>query len=133
METAPPIVAAELWQAVMELAGDRCQCAAGPKGSAPCGKRHLTPTRKPGRCEHTNGEYVKGTGRLRLLALPRDPFLAWHEAAALPPARLIAFCLPCADGVRRAINRGVKALPPQDSGLFDATPYAADRTAANDT
>jgi hypothetical protein len=123
----PPIVGADLWRAVMKLAGDRCQCTGA------CGKKHLTPARKPGRCEHVNGEYVKGSGRLRLLALPRDPFLPWHEAASLPPARLIAFCRPCADGVRRAINRGVKALPPQDTGLFDAAPYATGRTASNDT
>lgn len=112
----PPLVGADLWRAVMVLAEDRCQCQGA------CGKGHLTPARKPGRCEHENGAYVKGVGRLKLLAIPRDPLLPWHEAAALPPARLIAFCRPCADGVRRAINRGVKAMPPQDEGLFAIDP-----------
>jgi hypothetical protein len=123
----PPLVGADLWQAVVDLAENRCQCQGA------CGKRHLTPERKPGRCELVNGAHVKGLGQLRLLAVPRDPTLPWHEAAALPPKRLIAFCRPCADGVRRAINRGVKAMPPQEDALFDTEPYAAIRAASNPT
>lgn len=116
---APPIVAADLWTEVMAIAEDRCQCQGA------CGKKHQTAERKPGRCEHVNGVYVKGSGRLKLLAIPRDPSLAWHEAAALPASRLIAFCRPCADGVRRTINRAVKAQPPQCDGLFEAAAYKA--------
>jgi hypothetical protein len=116
--TKPPLVGAEVWQDVMTLAGDRCQC------QGPCGKKHLDARRKPGRCERVNDEYVKGKGRIRLQAIPRDPTLPFHEAAALPARRLIAFCPDCADGVRRALNRAVKAQPPQPDGLFDAKPFS---------
>jgi hypothetical protein len=118
----PPIVGAELWQAVMTAAADQCECQGA------CGKKHLTPTRKPGRCEHTNGAYITGQGRIRLLAIPRDPSLPWHEAATLPSRRLIAFCRPCADGVRRILNRAVKALPPQEDGLFAAEAFTVGRS-----
>ena len=121
----PPIVGADLWQQVMTAAADRCEC----KGA--CGKKHLTAARKPGRCEHENGQYLKDHGRLRLLAIPRDPSLPWHEAATLPARRLIAFCRPCADGVRRILNRAEKAQPPQDDGLFAIEAYAVGR--AGDT
>lgn len=123
----PPIVGADLWQAVMDLAGDRCQC----QGS--CGKKHLTPKRKPGRCEHENGTYVKGEGHLRLLALPRDPSLPWHIAATLPARRLIAFCLPCAKGVSTVINRAVKVQPPQADQLFAVEAYTVGRSAGDTT
>lgn len=116
--TNPPLVGAEIWQDVMTLAGDRCQCQGA------CGKKHLGPDRKPGRCVRVQDEYVKGKGRIRLLALPRDPLLPFHEAARLPARRLIAFCPECSDGARRAINRAVKAAPPQEEGLFDAEPYS---------
>jgi hypothetical protein len=115
--TKPPILGAAIWQDVMTLAGDRCQC----KGA--CGKKHTGPDRKPARCVRTNDEYVKGKGRVRLLALPRDPTLPFHEAARLPARRLIAFCPECADGVRRILNRAAKAAPPQGEGLFDAAEF----------
>ncbi|MFD4572062.1 hypothetical protein ACFWNK_01975 [Streptomyces sp. NPDC058417] len=125
--TRPPIVGAEVWQDVMTLAGDRCQCQGA------CGKRHTRPNRKPGRCPRVADEYVKGKGRIVLQAIPRDPSLPWHEAARLPARRLIAFCPDCADGVRRAINRAVKALPPQSDGLFDAEPYTTGRASGDIT
>lgn len=115
--TRPPIVAAELWTAVMAAAQDRCQCQGA------CGKKHLDDKRKPGRCQLVNGQHVSKVGRITLLAIPRDPTAPWHEAAQLPPRLLIAFCRPCADGVRRTVNRAVKAMPPQSDGLFDAEPY----------
>lgn len=127
MTARPPIVGADLWQQVMDLAAGRCQC----QGS--CGKKHLTAARKPGRCEHENEMYVKGHGRIRLLALPRDPSLPWHEAATLPARRLIAFCLPCAKGVSTVINRAVKALPPQDDELFAVEAYTVGRSAGDTT
>lgn len=116
--TRPPLVGAEVWQDVMTLAGDRCQC------QGVCGKKHLDQRRKPGRCVRANDEYVKGKGRIRLVALPRDPTLPFHEAATLPARRLIAFCPDCSDGVRRALNRAAKAQPPQDEGLFGAEEYS---------
>lgn len=115
--TRGPIVGTAVWQDVMTLAGDRCQCQGA------CGKKHTGPDRKPGRCTRVQDEYVKGKGRIRLLAIPRDPTLPFHEAARLPARRLIAFCPECSDGVRRAINREIKAQPPQEDGLFAAEEY----------
>lgn len=115
-----PIVAGGLYEQVVTTAGHRCQCQGA------CGKRHLTPERKPGRCETIDTSCVAGAAP-KLLAIPRDPTAPFHEAAALPAAGLIAFCRPCADGVRRIVNRTVKALPPQTDGLFDAEPYTAGR------
>lgn len=123
----PPIVAADLWRKVMDLAADRCQCQGA------CGKKHLTPARKPGRCEHENGTYLKEHGHLRLLAIPRDPSLPWHEAATLPAARLIAFCRPCAAGVRRILTRAEKAQPPQDDGLFAVEAFTVSRSGGDTT
>jgi hypothetical protein len=115
-----PVVGADLWRQVVAAAMDRCQCTGA------CGKRHLTPERKPGRCEAVEGRYAgPKKGRAHLLALPRNPLLPWHRAASLPARNLIAFCPDCADGVRRALNRGVKAQAPQPDGLFDAAPYQA--------
>ncbi|WP_330236121.1 hypothetical protein [Streptomyces sp. NBC_00566] len=125
--TNPPIIGAEVWQDVMTLAGDRCQCQGA------CGKRHTGPNRKPDRCPRVADEYVKGKGRVRLLAIPRDPSLPWHEAARLPARRLIAFCPDCSDGVRRAFNRAAKANPPQADGLFDAEPYTVGRASGDMT
>lgn len=120
MTIQPPMIGAEVWQDVMTLAADRCQCQGA------CGKKHLGKNRKPGRCERVQDEYVKGRGRIRLLAVPRDPSLPFHEAARLPARRLIAFCPECADGVRRILNRAVKAQPPQEDSLFDADDYRVD-------
>ncbi|MET9138858.1 hypothetical protein [Streptomyces parvulus] len=116
--TRPPLVGAEVWQDVMTLAGDRCQC------QGVCGKKHLGPRRRPGRCERVADEYVKGKGRIRLQAVPRDPTLPFHEAARLPARRLIALCPACANEVRLIFERAAKALPPQAEGLFDAEPFS---------
>lgn len=75
----------------------------------------------------------QGQGRIRLLAIPRDPTLPFHQAARLPARRLIAFCPECADGVRRILNRAVKAQPPQTDGLFDAEPYTVSRAVGDST
>ncbi|MFI0718887.1 hypothetical protein [Streptomyces sp. NPDC021224] len=114
-----PIVAGDLYRQVLAAAKGQCQCQGA------CGKKHADAARKPGRCENGDGTYTKGVGSTHILAIPRDPTLPFHEAAALPARRLIAFCRPCADGVRRVVNRAVKALPPQDAGLFDVEPYRA--------
>lgn len=116
--TRPPLVGAEVWQDVMTLAGDRCQC------QGVCGKKHLDGRRKPGRCEREQDEYVKGKGRQRLLAVPRDPTLPFHEAARLPARRLIALCPACANEVRLILERAIKAQPPQADGLFDVEEFA---------
>lgn len=103
-----PIIAGDLYSQVLALADDRCQCTGA------CGKKHADANRTPGRCESIEH------GRAHLLALPRNPLLPWHKAAGLAAKHLIAFCPDCAGGVRRAINRGIKAQAPQEAALFDA-------------
>jgi hypothetical protein len=125
--TKPPLIGAEVWQDVMTLAGDRCQCQGA------CGKKHAGPDRNPGRCARLNDEYVKGKGRVRLQAIPRDPTLPFHAAARLPARRLIAFCPECSDGVRRILNRAAKAQAPQADALFDAAPYSTGRAGGDVT
>lgn len=112
--TRPPLVAAALWTAVMERAGNRCEC----KGA--CGSKHTDRDKKPGRCETANGDYVTKIGYVVLLATPRDPINegCFAKAAALPARRLIALCPPCQAGVKRILARAEKALPPQMEGLF---------------
>lgn len=100
-------VSGELLARVVAIAKGQCQCTGA------CGKKHAGPDRKPGRCETTEH------GRTHLLALPRNPLLAWHVAAGLPAERLIAFCPDCAGGVRRKLNRAIKAQPPQGDALFE--------------
>jgi hypothetical protein len=117
-----PIVGAGLWREVVDLAKERCQCTGA------CGKKHLPRGSKArtGRCDVVDGQYAgPRKGHVHLLALPRNPLLPWHKAASLPARRLIAFCPDCADGVRRAIARAEKAMPPQDGGLFDTESYRA--------
>ncbi|MFF2184622.1 hypothetical protein [Streptomyces sp. NPDC058155] len=118
--TRPPLVGADIWEAVMAAAGDRCQCMGA------CGKKHDPDrTRQQQRCRHHNGEHVAKRGRIALIAMPRDPINEgdFVTAASLPSARLIAMCPECHDAVRRVINRAAKKLPPQEDGLFDAEPY----------
>jgi hypothetical protein len=111
----PPLVGAAIWNTVMKRAGDRCEC----KGA--CGKKHAdVRTKKPGRCEMTNGKRTTKRGVITLIATPRDPINEgdFHVAASLPPSRLIAFCPDCYDGVRRIIKRAAKQLEPQEGELF---------------
>lgn len=120
MSVRPPIVGAALWSAVMNRAGDRCEC----RGA--CGKKHTDRrTKKPDRCEHYNGEHVSKRGKIHMIATPRDPVNEgdFATAAQLPPRRLIALCPDCYDGVRRIFKRAEKQMAPQDEGLFDAAEF----------
>lgn len=117
--TRPPLVGAALWNTVMRAAGHRCQCQGA------CGKKHATRTRKPGRCEHYNGEHISKRGELTLIATPRDPVNEgdFATAATLPARRLLALCPECYDAVRRMFARAVKQMDPQDDGLFGVAEY----------
>ncbi|WP_033222223.1 hypothetical protein [Kitasatospora phosalacinea] len=112
MTTRPPLGSPSLWQAVIDRAEARCQC------SGACGKTHA---KSGGRCEHTQGGWLgKHGGTVRLLAAPTAPadmLLLAHESAALPAARLAAWCGPCFDHARTAARR--KAPPAELDALFD--------------
>lgn len=120
MTVRPPIVGAALWTAVMKNAGHRCEC----RGA--CGKKHDPMRRgKQGRCELENGKHISKRGEVVLIAMPRDPIGEgdFATAAQLPARRLAAMCPDCYDAVRRKINSAIKALPPQEDGLFDTAEY----------
>ncbi|MFC5664099.1 hypothetical protein ACFP3U_14035 [Kitasatospora misakiensis] len=94
----PPLVGAELWQAVMAAAAGRCQC----RGT--CGRNHDKDD--GGRCPAVHGAYrtKHGRGWVRLLAAPADPaalLLPAHRVAALPKRELAAWCEQCHDATRR--------------------------------
>ena len=57
--------------------------------------------------------------------MPRDPIGEgdFATAAQLPARRLAAMCPPCYDAVLAKIRKAVKALPPQDDGLFAAEEF----------
>ncbi|WP_099907870.1 hypothetical protein [Streptomyces sp. TLI_171] len=111
----PPLGDTGLWQAVMTAADDRCQC------SGACGKSHA----KDGdRCPREDGSHrTHGGGRVRLLAAPADPAdlaLPDHRAAALPPARLAAWCPTCHHAARTAARKSAAAAQPpaEPAALF---------------
>jgi hypothetical protein len=105
-----PVGELPLWEAVMERAGHRCQCTGA------CGSRH---SRSQGRCDHAHGGAATRHSGL-LLAAPvhaAELSLAPHYAAALPAARLAAWCPACHDAARRhqpdpEENLGEDAAPP---------------------
>lgn len=123
MTVRPPIVGAALWTAVMKNAGHRCEC----RGA--CGKKHDADRKRvQGRCDLENGKRISKKGEVVLIAMPRDPIGEgdFATAASLPARRLAAMCPPCYDAVLAKIRRAVKALPPQDDGLFDAAEFYVD-------
>lgn len=115
-----PIVGAGLYLQVITAAGFTCQCQGA------CGKKHKD---NGGKCPQPHHDRP---GR-RLLAIPRDPTAPFVEAARMPARRLIAFCPACSDGVRRVVNRAVKAASAPTDGLFDAEPYTVTRSGGNTT
>ncbi|MFE7077888.1 hypothetical protein ACFU96_48225 [Streptomyces sp. NPDC057620] len=116
MTTQGPIAAQDVWLPVIEAAGNRCQCI------GQCGSRHLGKDRRPGRCEHEQGQHISKVGEIRLIAAPLE-----HTTAYPPPdAVLFAWCRPCYDGRRRIANRETKAKPPQEDELFPADEYFVD-------
>ncbi|WP_369167850.1 hypothetical protein AB5J49_08210 [Streptomyces sp. R28] len=123
MTVRPPIVGAALWTTVMNRAGHRCEC----RGA--CGSKH-DPNRRgrQDRCPLENGKHISKKGEVVLIATPRDPINEgdFVTAASLPARRLAAMCPGCYDAVRRKIAKAVKAIPPQDDGLFDADEFFVD-------
>jgi hypothetical protein len=85
-----PLVDAARWEAVMEAAGYRCQCAGGL-----CGSRH---SNSGLRCK---AEHDDGNGRVRLIAAPFDLGLSDVAAAAVPVDQLRAWCASCYQAARR--------------------------------
>ncbi|MFD8483211.1 hypothetical protein [Kitasatospora sp. NPDC059673] len=112
----PPLVGADLWQAVMAAAAGRCQC----RGA--CGKSHA---KDGGRCVREHGGYQQrhGGGTVRLLAAPANPadmLLPPHRAAALPKQALAAWCPVCHDAALAAARRAARTTAPAAPDvLFD--------------
>ncbi len=94
-----PIAASDVWAAVMDRAGYRCEC------TIPRHPGH----RAPGRCE--------ADANVRLIAGPRDPHpeRTAATAATVPVSDLVAWCIPCWDHAvksahRRAEHQAVQQL-----------------------
>ena len=111
-----PLVGAETWREVVDLAGERCQC----RGQ--CGRRHIDrqrPDAEP-RCAHINGQYAKPLHvipRARLTADATGPGgpSQWAASARLPAAELAAVCKGChvgIDAARAARARAAADAPP---------------------
>lgn len=104
----PPLVGATTWAAVLDAAGDRCQCAGH------CGRPH---DQRVGRCERTH------TSRHRLIVAPADPLTPAHEATRLPVALLRAWCPACLTAATRAARhdskRDATTAQPLQPDLFD--------------
>lgn len=106
-----PIAASEIWTAVMDLAGFRCQCT---------WRRH--PAHRGdegGRCEQT-------TDAVRLISAPADPGpCPDRKVVSLPVEELRAWCPGCWDEavkVARRRARAVERIAHRDgllAGLFD--------------
>ncbi|MEO3767682.1 hypothetical protein [Streptomyces sp. B5E4] len=107
-----PIVAAELFRAVIGAVGGRCEC------EGECGQPH---TKGDGRCVREHDRHAsKHTGPVRLMAAPADPLTPPHLAAGLPTGELRAWCPLCFDGARRAADRARKSAPdPDQNCLFE--------------
>ncbi|MEW2084182.1 hypothetical protein [Streptomyces sp. NPDC005283] len=107
-----PIVAADLFRAVMAAAGGRCQC------EGECGQPH---TKGEGRCPREHDKYAgKHSGPVRLMAAAADPLTTDLQAAALPASELRAWCPPCFTAARRIAKRKTNQTPTTDQcGLFD--------------
>ncbi|MEU6959943.1 hypothetical protein [Streptomyces chrestomyceticus] len=106
-----PIACADLFRAVMTAAGWRCQC------TGQCGQPHAKTER---RCPREHDSYVgKAGGWVRLVAAPADPTVPEQQAAAVPAARLRAWCPACLRAARK--SAAVNAARPDgvQGGLFD--------------
>ncbi|MGW9437977.1 hypothetical protein [Streptomyces sp. NPDC055607] len=108
-----PIAAGNVWQPVVDRAGGRCQC------TGQCGRKHADKDRKPGRCEHEQGQHISRVGEIKLIAATQEMDPRYPPASGA----LLAWCQPCYDGRRRIARREAKAAPPQELGLFDASEY----------
>ncbi|KWT63141.1 hypothetical protein ADL21_04555 [Streptomyces albus subsp. albus] len=106
-----PIVCAQLFRAVMTTACWRCQC------TGQCGQGH---TKSEGRCPREHGGYAGKTGGpVRLGAGPAAPAVPERQAAALPAARLRAWCPGCLSAARKCAHRADDPADGVQGGLFD--------------
>jgi len=112
-ECRPPLVAAAIWQAVMDRASrsrepvpgsvfDRepaaqCEC------TGQCGKH------TGARCPHTHGEYRKHGGPVRLVAAPADLVIEGTAAMRLPVEQLLAWCPSCHTAAGKVARRQAAA------------------------
>ncbi|MFG3254947.1 hypothetical protein [Streptomyces sp. NPDC048172] len=107
-----PIAYADLWRAVMEAAGFRCQC------TGECGNKHA---KSRGRCPREHDQHAsRHRGPVRLTAAPANPATGARAAAQLPVSALRAWCPDCHDAARRAVSRETRsAADPAQNALFD--------------
>ncbi|MGW0534205.1 hypothetical protein [Streptomyces sp. NPDC003032] len=106
-----PIVAAALFNTVMESAGRRCQCA------GECGNLHA---KGKGRCPHEHDGYTSKHGRrVRLIAASADPLASAVAAAGLSAKQLRAWCPDCLTAAARAAKRQLPTTSTDQCGLFD--------------
>ncbi|MFJ2402887.1 hypothetical protein ACIOUE_16455 [Streptomyces xanthochromogenes] len=106
-----PIVGAAAFNAVMEAADHRCQCA------GECGNSHA---KGDGRCPHEHDGYTSKHGRrLRLVAAPADPLATAVTAAGLSAAQLRAWCPDCLTAATRAAKQHLPGISTDQCGLFD--------------
>lgn len=80
MTRRPPLGASAIWKAVMEVAGDQCQCTGGL-----CGSQH----------SKTGLRCIRTTAHGRLIVAPADLTLSPVAAAAVPAEQLRAWCPDC--------------------------------------
>ncbi|WP_432017677.1 hypothetical protein [Streptomyces hydrogenans] len=99
------------WAAVMERAGNCCEC------TGQCGATHR---KTDGRCDHQHGGYGgKGAPPIRLEVAPEDPTMPEHEAARVTLDQLRAWCPGCRAGAaKKAKPPRKRSAPPQEEALF---------------
>jgi len=89
-EARPPLVGGELWAAVVDRAGSRCQC------TGECGRPHREGGER--RCQRADNQ------RGPLHVVPAKP-TSTHAAAGLAAVDLIAVCASCHTGIVRTQRR----------------------------
>ena len=101
-----PLVDADRWEAVMEAAWYRCQCAGGL-----CGSQHSNSGLRC-KAEHDRGH-------VRLIAAPLDLGLSDVAAAAVPIHELRAWCQNCYTLARRRARAAYAAARHSETGPAD--------------
>lgn len=86
MTRRPPLGVSAVWKAVMERAGNQCQCTGGL-----CGSQH----------SKTDLRCPKSTGHARLIVAPIDLTLSDVAATAVPAEDLRAWCSGCHAAAQR--------------------------------
>lgn len=91
-EPIAPFAVTEVWQAVMEAAGHRCQC---------------TYRQHPAHRKHQGGRCIRTTADTRLIAQPANPGPHPERTIATPPvAELAAWCGDCWDHAVAQARKG---------------------------